>query len=142
MLVEPAPNPEEIFWRNVGLPSKARKTGRLLSLAATTALCFFWSIPVAFISSLTEVNSLKEKLPLLGKWVEAVPSLENILALLAPLLLLALNEGILPTFLTLFSTWEGHIAGPQLEASTFVKLSAFVVCSQMCAMTSCNTSMH
>jgi hypothetical protein len=53
LLVEPAPPPDEIFWRNVGLPVRARKTGRLLSLAATITLCFFWSIPIAFVSSLT-----------------------------------------------------------------------------------------
>jgi hypothetical protein len=50
-----------------------------------------------------------------------------------------LNEGILPNILTIFSTWEGHIAWPQLEASTFVKLSAFVVCCQISEMTSSNT---
>jgi hypothetical protein len=135
MMIEPAPDPDEIFWRNVGLPGEAHKLGRLLSIAATTGLCFFWTIPIAFLSSLTEVNSLKEKLPLLAKWIEAVPSLENIFALLAPLLLLALNEGILPSILMWFSKWEGHIAAPQLEASTFVKLSAFVVSGQICGAT-------
>lgn len=159
LLVEPAPPPDEIFWRNVGLPVKALKTGKLLSLAATITLCFFWSIPIAFLSSLTyvvalcildmsgrriviclfslctlysalnsEVNSLKEKLPALGNLIENSPWMEKTLALIAPILLLALNEGLLPPILTWFSTWEGLIGSPALEASVFVKLSAFVVC--------------
>jgi hypothetical protein len=47
MVVEPAPSPEDIFWRNVGLSAKARSSGRLMSLAATIALCLFWSLPSA-----------------------------------------------------------------------------------------------
>lgn len=96
MLVEPAPNPIEIFWRNVGLPSRGRNTGKVLSILATSTLCFFWSIPSAFLSSLTEVNALKEKLPGLGRLVEKYPMVESFLALIAPLFLLLLNECILP----------------------------------------------
>jgi hypothetical protein len=99
MQIEPAPNPEEIFWRNVGLPAKARRSGKLLSLVATTCLCFFWSIPSAFLSSLTEVNSLKEFFPFLEKWIEAAPAIESLLTLVAPLFLLLLNESVLPVAL-------------------------------------------
>lgn len=140
MVVEPAPPPGEVFWTNVGLPDSARRTGNVLSFAATTSLCFFWSIPVAFISSLTAVDSLKEKLPTLAKWVEALPWLESVLATLAPLILLALNEGVLPTTLKWFSTWEGLVGSPQLEASTFVKLSAFVVSFSTQTSSSCGSN--
>ena len=94
--MEAAPDPDEVFWRNVGLPEKARRSGRILSTFATSFLCLFWSIPVAFFSSLTSVNSLKEKLPLLAQWVEDYPFLESFLALIAPLLLLSLNNAVLP----------------------------------------------
>lgn len=99
MLVEPAPDPEEVFWPNVGLPEKARRSGWLLSLVATSVLCFFWSIPMAFFSSLTEVNSLKENVPVLAEWLEECPGLETFLALIAPLLVLTLNEAFLPVIL-------------------------------------------
>jgi hypothetical protein len=127
MLVEEAPTPSEVFWRNVGLPDKARRTGGLLSFAATVTLCLFWSFPVAFISSLTAVNSLKINLPRLGDMIEKSPALEMFLALLAPLLLLCLNEAVLPVILKWFAQWEGHISSPRLEASLFRKLSAFQI---------------
>jgi membrane protease YdiL (CAAX protease family) len=127
MLVEPAPDPEEIFWRNVGLPAQSRKTGWALSMSATSVLCLFWSIPMAFFSSLTEVNSLKEKLPNLGELTVKYPSLEFFLALIAPLLLLTLNQLVLPGALKHFATWEGHVGASLLEASLFVKLCAFAV---------------
>jgi hypothetical protein len=127
MLIEEAPTPSEVFWRNVGLPDKARRTGSLLSFAATSTLCLFWSFPVAFISSLTEVNSLKKNLPRLGEMIEKSPALEMFFALLAPLLLLGLNEAVLPVTLKWFAQWEGHISSPRLEASLFRKLSAFQI---------------
>lgn len=109
MLIEAAPDPEEIYWDNIGLTEKARNTGLLLSVAATTGLCVFWSIPVAFFSSMTELNSLKQTLPVVEKWINEHPSLENVFALLAPLLLLALNKVILPFIVQNFSKWEGHM---------------------------------
>ena len=60
-------------------------------------------------------------------WVEEAPWLEAFLATLAPLLLLVLNDVVLPTSLKVFSTWEGVVGSADLEASTFVKLSAFTV---------------
>ena len=82
---------------------------------------------MAFLSSLTEVHSLKEKVKFLARWTEKFPGLEGGLALIAPLLLLMLNEGALPYILEIFSTWEGHIGKPTLESAVFVKLSVFVV---------------
>ena len=127
MRASEAPGEDEIFWPNVGLPESAQRTGRLLSLAATTLLCFFWTIPVAFVSGLTEVNALKKDVDFLADWVEKFPGLENLLAVVAPLLLLILQDVILPEFLMWFAAWEGHVASSALEASVFVKYAAFVV---------------
>lgn len=81
------------------MPHRARRTGLALSVVATAALCIFWSIPIAFISSLTAVYSLKNALPRLGEFVDTHPWVESILALLAPLLLLLINETVLPYLL-------------------------------------------
>eukprot|EP00538_Stauroneis_constricta_P012736 CAMPEP_0119556414 /NCGR_PEP_ID=MMETSP1352-20130426/8386_1 /TAXON_ID=265584 /ORGANISM="Stauroneis constricta, Strain CCMP1120" /LENGTH=1175 /DNA_ID=CAMNT_0007603377 /DNA_START=9 /DNA_END=3536 /DNA_ORIENTATION=- len=127
MVIDPAPAPSDIFWPNIGLPDKAKKTGTLLSSAATAILCFFWSIPTTFLSSLTELNSLKESFPALGRFVEKNPLFENALALIAPLLLLILNEAILPFILESFSKWEGHIGIPSLQSAVFNKLATFML---------------
>lgn len=127
MDIVPAPDPGDIFWRNVGLPNRSLRTGRLLSLTATSLLCFFWSVPMAFISSLTEVNSLKETLPEFGAWIEDHPRVEPLLAQAAPLLLLFFNETILPGVLKTFAKWEGFVSSAMLEASLFLKLGCFMV---------------
>ncbi|CAB9502871.1 CSC1-like protein [Seminavis robusta] len=127
MVVEEAPGPEEIYWRNVGLPGSAQRTGRLLSLAATVALCLFWTVPVSFVSALTEVNSLKEQIPSLAESLEKHPGLEGMLALIAPLLLLILQDVALPVFLMWFATWEGHVSRSAMEAAVFLKYASFVL---------------
>ena len=99
------------------------------------------------------MNSLKEKLPALEEWIEKFPFLESFLALIAPLVLLILNDNLLPIMLKVstpkplrfsgcsknmyaltrlfivqaFATWEGHVSSPVLEASLFVKLCSFTV---------------
>jgi Late exocytosis, associated with Golgi transport/Calcium-dependent channel, 7TM region, putative phosphate/Cytosolic domain of 10TM putative phosphate transporter len=136
MRVEEAPGPNEIYWRNVGLPGTAKRTGHLLSLGATVALCLFWTVPVSFIASLTEVNSLKESIPALADAIEKHPELEKILAMIAPLLLLMLQDLVLPQFLLWFATWEGHISSTAMEAAVFLKYASFVV-SAHSSCTSC-----
>lgn len=127
MTVIPAANPRDIFWRNVGLPHRAQRSGLLAAVAASAVLCFFWSIPMAFVTSLTEINSLKLSMPKLGAWIDDHPFAEKVLAQLAPMLLLFFNQTILPSVLKHFATWEGHISSALLEASLFVKLGCFMV---------------
>ena len=127
MEVSEAPNPEDIFWKNVGLPGSAKRTGQMISAAATTALCLFWTIPIAFIVSLTEVDSLKETVPALGNLIENHPNFEPWAARASPLLLVLLQDGVLPCILSYFATMEGHVSSPVLEASLFIKLAAFMV---------------
>jgi calcium permeable stress-gated cation channel len=127
MNVIPAGHDGDIYWRNVGLRHQAKRSGTIMSIIASIVLCFFWSIPMAFISSLTEIGTIKMSLPKLGQWIEQHPLMEKVLAQLAPMLLLIFNETILPTTLKYFATWEGHISSSLLEASLFVKLGCFMV---------------
>ena len=127
MEVQAAPQPGDIFWRNVGMKPSKRRLGRLYSVGASATLCFFWSIPTAFVASLTSVSTIKEEIPKLGEMVEKYPWTEELLFQLAPMILLFLNEVLLPEFLKVFATWEGHVSAAVLEASLFLKLSAFMI---------------
>lgn len=123
---EEAPVPDDIYWQNVGKTNRDLQVGRLLGNAWTVLLCFFWTIPVAFIVSLGNVETLKSQLPFLNDWIEAVPLIEPALKQLSPLLLLVLNAA-LPTILAIFAKLEGPISTSVLEASLFVKLSIFTL---------------
>jgi hypothetical protein len=62
----------------------------------------------------------------LDKAIENHPWLGQALSILAPLMLIGLNA-VLPQILRQFARVEGHIASSVLEASLFVKMSAFMI---------------
>ncbi len=102
IIVEEAPLPEDIMWRNIDInfvTSYLRTAiGHLLTLAITIAFAF----PTAFISALNSVETLKKKFPPLNDWLPTSDEdnrwINAVLALIAPLLLLILLSIIPPIF--------------------------------------------
>ena len=121
-----APRPEDIVWDNVGASHKQVMIGRLLAKVATAATCLFWTIPVSFFSSLSEVESLKELIPGLDGAIEKNPWLPGVLAQLSPLMLVIMTS-LLPIILTVYCKKEGHIGNAELDASLLTKISAFMI---------------
>jgi calcium permeable stress-gated cation channel len=66
-----APDPDDIFWANVGRQHKDLELGKLFSLAATTATCLFWTIPVSFVSSLSSVDALRTQIEFIDELLTA-----------------------------------------------------------------------
>mmetsp|Transcript_20279 Transcript_20279/g.34620 ORF Transcript_20279/g.34620 Transcript_20279/m.34620 type:complete len:394 (+) Transcript_20279:1167-2348(+) len=117
---------DDIYWKNVGMPHHSRKVGFMLSMGLSALLCVFWTVPVSFVSTLTEVDALKKSIPVLEQWIEDAPWLQPAIEQVAPLMLLFLNL-LLPYVLREISKLEGHIASSSLEASLFIKLAAFMI---------------
>ena len=130
MEVTEAPTPEGIVWGNVGRTHESVQMGRLISFGISAALCVFWTVPVSFITSLTEVESLRKRFSTIDDWIENAPWVEAMLQQLSPILLWLLMESIY-IILDIVVKMEGHIGESVLEASLFAKLSAFHV-SRLC----------
>lgn len=128
MVVLEAPSPDQILWKNIGLSQRVLQLRRFVAVALTTLLCIFWTVPVTFLVSLTEIQALQEKLPFLEDWLAAAPWLEPLLNQISPLLLSFLNSVVVPILLRLLSTVEGVIGISHQEASLFSKLATFHVC--------------
>ena len=126
MEVLPAPDPSEILWVNVGREHYDLQMGLLLSVCASAVICLFWTVPVAFVSSLGNLEALRRELPALDDLLETAPFLASLLELLAPQLLVLLNS-VLPVILSFCSALEGHTSASVRESSTFVKLAWFVI---------------
>lgn len=124
--VTDAPLPEHVFWNNVGMSHQEQQMGYLLAQLLTAAFCLFWAIPVAFVSSLTEVESLKQALPFVENAIESYPWVQTVLEQLNPILIVILKT-ISPYILAKFCQREGHISQPQLTASLLSKLCIFMV---------------
>ena len=114
--------PRHILWGNVGKDKEVLRTGRLLSCAVTVLICLSWTFVVTFIVNVQHV----------GDWFkgreDAAPAwLEQMLALLSPLLLLIFNSGLLPVILKAVSRLECPASGSLLEASAFWKMATFTI---------------
>ena len=124
--VKDAPLPRDIIWDNVGKPHEEIQFSFWLAQAATVALLLFYTIPVAFFTSLGEAQSLKDLLPTLENTIENNPWIEPFLAQLSPILLVILIA-VLPAILSLICHYEGHIGQNELKASMMTKLASFMV---------------
>lgn len=121
-----APQPKDIFWNNVGLAHHTQQIGFLVAQLLTAALCLFWTIPVTFVSSLSEVDSLKRAIPSLENVIENNPWIQPMLAQLNPILIVLLKM-MLPVILQKICEREGHISTTALNASLLTKLALFLV---------------
>lgn len=72
-LTEWAPEPRDVYWRNLSLPYMMLSFRRLSTFVVVTVLLFLFFIPVAFVQSLVNLDSLNKYLPflkpLMQKWV-------------------------------------------------------------------------
>lgn len=121
-----APRPDDIVWANVGISHKEQEVSNFFAQVLTLATCLFWTIPVSFLSSLSEVESLKDLIKGLDKALEKNSWLAPFLAQLKPLLLVVLTA-LLPTILTFYCKKEGHIGSDTLNASLLTKLAMFLI---------------
>jgi hypothetical protein len=97
-----------------------------MSIAVTTIICLFWTVPVTFVSSLSNIQVFREEVELVDKILKKAPALEPVFVVLAPQLLVLLNA-LLPIILQFATEYEGHISGSLVQASMFVKLAAFAI---------------
>jgi hypothetical protein len=79
--------PDEIIWKNLGMSSWNRSARRAIVTVAIYALILFWSIPVALVGIISNVNYLTANVPFL-QWIDSIPSV-----------ILGVVTGLLPTVL-------------------------------------------
>lgn len=91
MEVIEAPDPDDIFWGNVGRMHKDLQLGMLASIVITVVTCFLWTIPVSFVASLSSVEALRKEIPALDSMLDVLPFLVPVFEVLAPQFLVILN---------------------------------------------------
>lgn len=124
--VKDAPLPENVIWANIGRSHEELQFGYLMAQAATVGLMIFWTIPVAFFTSLSEAESLQDVIPSLENIIKENPWVARFLAQLSPILLVILTA-LLPVILSIICHYEGHIGINSLQASLLTKLASFMI---------------
>eukprot|EP00292_Cryptomonas_paramecium_P003984 CAMPEP_0113682784 /NCGR_PEP_ID=MMETSP0038_2-20120614/12881_1 /TAXON_ID=2898 /ORGANISM="Cryptomonas paramecium" /LENGTH=727 /DNA_ID=CAMNT_0000601943 /DNA_START=210 /DNA_END=2393 /DNA_ORIENTATION=- /assembly_acc=CAM_ASM_000170 len=121
-----APAPKDVCWGNVGIGHRVGQLSSVLASFGTTILCVLWTVPVAFVATFTQIDSLITLLPFLRDASHDFPMLDQVLAQVAPIALIVLST-LLPVALAVFARMEGHVAETAVQASLFSKLTFFKV---------------
>ncbi|OAR05637.1 hypothetical protein LLEC1_05327 [Akanthomyces lecanii] len=115
--------PQDVIWKNLGLPWWQLVIRRYAVYAAVAALVIFWAIPVAIIGVISSVDTIKA-LPGLG-WINSIPKVVlGVVSNLLPSVALAILMSLVPVFMRGFS----HLAGAKTntEAELFTQHAYFV----------------
>ncbi|KAI7989386.1 CSC1-like protein [Camellia lanceoleosa] len=121
-----APEPRDVYWKNLAIPFVSLSVRRLLISLAVFALVFFYMIPIAFVQSLANLEGLERVAPFLRPVVE-VKFVKSFLQGFLPGLALKVFLYILPTVLMIMSKIEGHVALSVLERSASAKYYYFML---------------
>ncbi len=124
-----APQPEDLIWENLPLTKKMLMTRDLVVRALTVGLIFGWTVPVAFIASLTTLDKLQHLIPALEPLVNSNAGVRLFLQGFLPTIALTLFMALLPQIVRRKSSLSLSLPLP-LTACTH---------SQLCALWSAGT---
>ncbi|KAK4962623.1 phosphate metabolism protein 7 [Elasticomyces elasticus] len=112
--------PDMVLWKNLGKPWWQVKIFSALSTAFVAFLCIFWTIPVAFIGVLTNVNYLTNEISWLS-FLNSVPSqIMGIITGLLPALLLAVLMALVPIICAMLAKqFEPTLGAVQLKVQSW-----------------------
>ncbi|KAI7976757.1 hypothetical protein EIK77_009988 [Talaromyces pinophilus] len=89
-------DPTQVIWSNLRIMWWERVVRNFATIAFICALIIFWAIPVAFVGSISNIDSLIAKLPWLG-FINDVPTfIRGVITGLLPSVLLSVLMALLP----------------------------------------------
>jgi len=112
--------PDTVLWKNLGRSWWEVKIKSALGIAFMSFLCLFWTIPVAFIGILTNVNYLTNEVPFLS-FINAIPSqILGVVTGLLPVVLLAVLMKLVPILAAMIArTFEPTEAAVQMRVQSW-----------------------
>lgn len=99
--------PDEVVWSNLRIKWWERLIRNVVTISAVCATVIFWSIPVAVVGAISNINYLIEKLPWLS-FINNCPSvLLGLITNALPSVMLAVLMSLLPVYLRLMAKLGG-----------------------------------
>ncbi|OCK81523.1 DUF221-domain-containing protein [Lepidopterella palustris CBS 459.81] len=110
-------SPEEVIWSNLKIQWYSRVIRGFATTGAVVATIIFWSIPVAFVASISHVDALIKVLPWLS-FINKIPkAILGVVTGLLPVVLLAVLMALLPIYLRLMARLKGDPTKSAVELS-------------------------
>ncbi|KAB2581261.1 protein of unknown function DUF221 [Lasiodiplodia theobromae] len=119
--------PTEVIWSNLRIKWWERVMRVLATTAFVTALVVFWSIPVAFVGAISNVQNLTCIIPALS-FINDIPSaVKGVVTGLLPVILLAVLMSLLPIILRMMAKLSGDPTRSAVELTVQNYYFAFQV---------------
>lgn len=108
-------SPSEVIWSNLKIKWYERGIRSIVTLSICIILVIFWSVPVAFVGAISNVNYLIKLVPALS-FINDIPSaILGVVTGLLPTILLAVLMALLPIFLRLMARVGGDPTSSAVE---------------------------
>ena len=119
--------PGEVIWKNLKIKWWERVLRTVITTSIVVALIIFWSIPVAFVGAISNLNALIDLIPAFS-FLNAVPKvIFGVISGLLPTILLAILMALLPIFLRLMAKLSGDPTTSAVELTVQNYYFAFQV---------------
>lgn len=107
--------PDDIIWPNLAVTGTKRRIKKIIANTILTLMIIFWSIPVAVVGAISNINFITEKLPFL-KFINKMPSkLMGIITSLLPVVALSILMSLVPPFIKFIGKVSGAITVQQVD---------------------------
>lgn len=112
--------PDQVLWGNLNMTWWKRKMWSAGGTGLATFLCIFWTVPVAFVGIITNINYITNKVPFLS-FINDIPSeILGIVTGLLPTILLAVLMALVPIILSLIARqFEPTMPAVQLKVQAW-----------------------
>ncbi|KAI7982954.1 CSC1-like protein [Camellia lanceoleosa] len=125
-LTEWAPEPRDVYWENLAIPFVELTIRRLLMAVGLFFLTFFFMIPIAFVQSIANLDSIQKVLPFLKPLIQK-KVVKSFIQGFLPGIALKIFLIILPTILMTMSRIEGFTSLSSLERRSAGKYHLFLL---------------
>lgn len=133
--VMPAPEFVSVLWKNLSIGLFERKVRTVLVYGLVFLLVFFWTVPVAFVSTLVSLQNLTKVAPFLKPVLELSAFVKGAIEGFMSSLALLIFFAILPLILQLFSKLEGIPSQSEVDRSVLGKLFIFMIVNKFLFLT-------
>lgn len=111
-------HPNEVIWANLGKSYSSRKMLKTVASIFIALMILFWTIPVAVVGAISNINYLTNKVPFLG-FINSIPSvILGVVTGLLPSVLLAVLVALVPIICRLLAKKTGAATLSQVEIQT------------------------
>ncbi|WOK92548.1 calcium permeable stress-gated cation channel 1-like isoform X1 [Canna indica] len=125
-LTEWAPEPRDVYWKNLAIPFVSITIRRLIVAVAFFFLTFFFMIPITFVQSLANIEGIEKAAPFLKPLIE-IRFIKSFIQGFLPGIALKIFLILLPAILMLMSKFEGLSSLSALQRRSAAKYYLFLL---------------